>query len=345
MKEGVTMTDLALSRRTALLGTGAAALGAAAFGAATLPLITAAEAKAPLATSQAPGFYRFMVGEFQATVVSDGPLPLGEPSATMKGPSKDEIAKALADNFLPTDAIVLEQNILVLNTGSRLVLFDSGMGTSKMFGATTGRLLKSLAEAGIRPAQIDDVVCTHAHIDHIGGLADAKGKRYFPNATIHLSKADFDFWTAESKINDKDAGAFIKHARQNLLPYKDRIKFVEDGKDVLPGIQAMAAPGHTVGHTIYIIKSGAKTLAFTGDITHHQILLTEKPRTEFLYDTDAKQAVTSRLKVFDMLASQKVPLLAFHFPWPGYGYLGKQGDGYRYFPAPMELVKVPPKKG
>ncbi len=333
------MSEFKLSRRATLLGAAATA------GAGGLGLrMSQAEAKAPLLKSQAPYYYRFPVGDFQATVISDGPLPLGEPSATMKGMTKDEIGKALTDNFLPTDKIVLEQNCLVLNTGSRLVLFDTGMGTSKMFGGTTGRLLASLKESGINPASIDDVVCTHAHIDHIGGLATSNGKRLFPNATVHISKADYDFWTDEKKLADNASKAFVAHARQNLLPYKDRIKFVEDGKDVLSGVQAMSAPGHTVGHTIFIIKSGAKTLAFTGDTTHHQILLTEKPRTEFAYDSDAKQAVASRLKVFDMLASQKVPLLAYHFPWPGYGHLGKQGEGYRYFPVSMEIVTIPPAK-
>ncbi len=331
------MADLDISRRTALLGLAASA------GAGSLGFSTVADAKAPMLKSQTSYYYRFPVGEFQATVISDGPLPLGEPSATMKGMTKEEIAKALTDNFLPTDKIVLEQNILVLNTGARLVLFDTGMGTSKMFGPTTGRLLASLKESGINPAQIDDILCTHAHIDHIGGLATLNGKRLFPNATIHISKADYDFWTDEKKLTG-DLKAFVTHARQNLLPYKDRIKFVEDGKDVLPGIQAMSAPGHTVGHTIFIIKSGAKSLAFTGDTTHHQILLTEKPRTEFAYDTDPKQAVQSRLKVFDMIASQKIPMIAYHFPWPGYGHLAKSGDGYRYFATPMEIVKIPPAK-
>lgn len=332
------MSDGSISRRTILTGASALTAGAA------LGWPSSGHARAPLATTQVPYYYRFMVGKFQATVVSDGPLPLGEPSATMKGITKEEIGKALSDNFLPTDSIVLEQNCLVVNTGSKLVLFDSGMGTSKMFGGTTGRLLASLQEAKINASAIDDIVCTHAHIDHIGGLASLTGKRYFPNATIHISKADFDFWTDEKKVNDKDLGAFVKHARQNLMPYKDRIKFVENGKDVVPGVEAMSAPGHTVGHTIFIIKSESKALAFTGDTTHHQILLTEKPRTEFAYDTDPKQAVASRLKVFDMLTSQKVPLLAFHFPWPGYGNLAKAGDGFRYYPAPMEIVKIPPKK-
>lgn len=321
-----------IDRRTLLLGAAAAGMtGGAAF------------AKAPFAKTQVPYFYRMPVGKFQATVVSDGPLPLGEPSATFKGITKEDVAKALNENFLPADNVVLEQNALVLNTGSRLVLFDSGMGTSKAFGPTTGRLLASLRQAGINPDQIDDVICTHAHIDHIGGLASAKGQRYFRNATIHISKADYDFWTDEKKLTG-DLKAFVVHARQNLLPYKNRLKFVEDGKDVVPGVQAMAAPGHTVGHTIYVIKSESSTLVFIGDTTHHQILLTERPRTEFAYDTDPKQAVQTRLKVFDMLAKDKLPFIAYHFPWPGVGRLAKQGDGFRFFATPMEIVPIPPKK-
>ena len=332
------MSDFKISRRNALIG------GAAVAGASSLTGFAPAFAKAPLAKGQAAQFYRFPVGEFQATIVSDGPLPLGEPSSSMKGLTKEEIAKALGDNFLPLDSVVLEQNLIVLNTGSRLALFDSGMGTSKIFGNTTGRLLTGLKEAGINPAQIDDVICSHAHIDHTGGLADAKGKRFFPNATIHIAKSDYDFWTDEKNIGPGASKEFVAHARQNLLPYKERIKFIEDGKDVIPGVQAMSVPGHTVGHTIFIIKSGSKSLVYTADITHHQILLTEKPRTEFAYDTDPKQAVQSRLKVFDMIASQKLPMLAYHFPWPGYGHLAKQGDGFRYYPEPMEFVKIPPKK-
>jgi glyoxylase-like metal-dependent hydrolase (beta-lactamase superfamily II) len=335
------MTQFNVSRRGALLG-GAAVLGAGSLGG--LVGTRSAEAKAPLNKTQAPQFYRFPIGQFQATIVTDGPLPLGEPSASMKGITKEDIAKALDENFLPTGGITLEQNLIVLNTGSRLALFDSGMGTSKLFGPTTGKLLASLKGAGINPAQIDDVICSHAHIDHTGGLADAKGKRFFPNATIHVSKADYDFWTDVKNIGPLASKEFVAHARQNLLPYKNRIKFIEDGKDVIPGVQAMSAPGHTIGHTIFIIKSGSKAMAYTADTTHHQILLTEKPRTEFAYDTDAKQAVQSRLKVFDMIASQKLPMLAYHFPWPGYGHLAKQGDGYRYYPEPMEFVKIPEKK-
>lgn len=324
--------DLNPTRRNLLLG--AAAL------ASTTGLVgrEPALARAPFARAQPGYFYRFPLGKAQVTIVSDGTLGLGKPSDTMKGMTEAEISQALRDNYLPTNSVVLEQNIAVVNLGNRLVMFDSGMGFSKAFGNTTGRLLRSLGEARIRPEQIDDIIITHAHIDHIGGLATARGRRLFPNATVHITKVDYDFWTDEAKLTDRTLGAFVKHARDNLLPYRDRIKFVTDGQDVVPGIRAMSAPGHTMGHTIYLIESDGKTIAFTGDITHHQILLTERPRTEFAYDSDPKQAVETRLRVFDMLSKDRIPMLAFHFPWPGHGYLGRTGpETFRFFPAPMSL--------
>ncbi|MEM6354672.1 MAG: MBL fold metallo-hydrolase [Pseudomonadota bacterium] len=314
-----------------MLGAGAAA---------TLPLgglgsLGTAQAAAPIATDQAPYFYRFMHGDAQVTMVSDGPLPLGNPAGNFLGVAEAEITGMLRDNFLPTDNVVLEQNSPILNINGRLVLFDTGMGAIDMFGDKTGRLLKSMAEAGIAPDEIDAVVCTHGHIDHIGGIVSASGP-IFPNAQIYINEADFDFWTDEAKL-ESPLGPFVKAARDNLLPVRDRVVFVKDEEEFIPGITAMNAPGHTVGHTIFMIDSGGKQLCFIGDLTHHQVLLVERPRIEFAYDTDPKQAADTRVRLLDMLAANRIPIMAYHFPWPGIGHFAKMGDGFRYVAQPMEL--------
>jgi glyoxylase-like metal-dependent hydrolase (beta-lactamase superfamily II) len=206
-----------------------------------------------------------------------------------------------------------------------------------MFGPTTGRQQKSMTEAGIKPGDIDAVVCSHAHIDHIGGIVDDGGKPLFPNAQIYISQTDFDFWTDEGKLG-KPEKDFVVHARKNLLPVRDRIVFFKDGQEFLPGVQAIAAPGHTVGHTIFMISSAGKSFAFLGDLSHHSVLLLERPRMEFSYDTDPTQAAESRVKLLTMLAANKVPVMSYHFAWPGYGHVAKAGDGFHYYPEPMQMT-------
>ena len=319
---------LDISRRSLLaLGVGVGAGMAA----------TSVLAKAPKLGTQSPYFHRFNLGDAEVTVVSDGPLPLGDPSGTFVGVPKDEVKKMLSDNFLSPDNVVLEQNSPIVNLGDRLVLFDTGMGSSKLFGGTTGRQQKSMMEAGIKPADIDAVVCSHAHIDHIGGLVDADGKPLFPNAQIYISQTDFDFWTDEKNL-DGPLKDFIIHARKNLMPVRDRLVFFKDGQEFLPGIQAIAAPGHTMGHHMFMVTSGGKSFAFLGDLTHHQVLLLERPLMEFSYDTDPKMAAKTRVKMLDMLAANKVAVMSYHFPWPGYGHVTKVGEGFRYIPEPMQMT-------
>src|ERR1700750_3018828 len=310
-----------VSRRSLL------SLGAG-LGAATL-LGESALAHAPKVGTQSPYFHRFNLGSAEVTVVSDGPLPLGPPKGTFVGVPDEEVRKMLSDNFLNPDNVVLEQNSPIVNMGGNLVLFDTGMGTSQLFGPTTGRQQKSMMEAGIKPEDIDGVVLSHAHIDHIGGIVDASGKVLFPNAQFYIAQSDFDYWTDEGKMGSplKD---FVVHARKNLLPARDRLVFFKDGQEFLPGVQAMAAPGHTVGHHMFMVTSDGKSFAFLGDLTHHQVLLLEKPRMEFAYDTDPKQAASTRVKMLDMLAANKVAVMSYHFAWPGYGHVVKAGDGFRY---------------
>lgn len=293
-------------------------------------------ARAPKLGTQAPYFHRFKLGSAEVTVVSDGPLPLGDPSGTFIGVPKEDVQKMLTDNFLSASNVVLEQNAPIVNFGDRVVLFDTGMGTSKLFGPTTGRLQKSIGEAGLKPEEIDAIVCSHAHIDHIGGIVDEAGKPLFPNAQVYISQADLDFWTDEKK-QDGPLKDFIVHARKNLMPVRDRVVFFKDGEEFLPGVTAIAAPGHTVGHHIFMIQSDGKSFAFLGDLSHHSVLLLERPRMEFAYDTDPKMAAASRVRLLDMLAANKTAVMSYHFAWPGYGHVVKAGDGFRYIAEPMVM--------
>ncbi|GAC1345407.1 MAG: MBL fold metallo-hydrolase [Acetobacteraceae bacterium] len=323
-----------LSRRHLL------ALSAAGSGGLLLP--GAAAAKMPMGQAQAPYFYRFKLGTAECTVVSDGPLPLGDPNASFLNTTKEEIARELQDNFLPTNNAVLEQNILVVNFGERVVLFDTGMGTDTLFGATTGKLLATLHQAGIDPATVDAVVMSHAHIDHCGGLVADNGKPNFPNAQYYIGQADYDYWTDDSKIppNYPARPHFLAQARKNLVPLRDRIHFYKDNEQIIPGVTVLSAPGHTVSHSIFMIEAGGKQLCYIGDLAHHPVLLLERPRTQFAFDTDPVQSSESRIRMLTMLAANKVPLLAYHFAWPGIGNVAKQGEGFRYFPKPTNVETV-----
>src|SRR5262245_42369523 len=185
-------TMMQLSRRHLLAGASASV----ALSAMAVP----AYAKAPLQNTPAPGFYRFKIGAFEATVVSDGPLDLGEPKdGVFQGLSKDDMVRGLADNFLPVDNVRMEQNALLINTGDRLALLDTGCGASRMFGQNSGRLLANLKAAGIDPKDIDAIVLTHAHPDHCWGLTASDGVPHFINAQIYMAQSDLEFWTDESK--------------------------------------------------------------------------------------------------------------------------------------------------
>jgi glyoxylase-like metal-dependent hydrolase (beta-lactamase superfamily II) len=322
--------------RRAAVG-GAAALAAA-------PFARAAHAAAPLRNDTAPAWYRFRVGNFEATVISDGHLPLGRPADGFPSAPAAEMEAILRAAFLPTDSVLLEQNVLVVNTGRQLVLFDTGMGESmgrdsQMFGPTTGRMLRNLRAAGIEPAQIDVVALTHAHCDHCWGLVDAQGNRVFPNAQVAISEADLRFWTDDAnRRGPAFMNVFVEGAQRNLRAYRDRMIMVRDGAEVVPGISAIATPGHTVGHHVYAVTSEGRTVVNTGDLAHHHAIMLTQPSWEFGYDTDPAQSARSRTRFLERAASERLALLSYHFPWPGLGHVGRQGQGFAWVPAPMNVT-------
>ena len=162
------------------------------------------------------------------------------------------------------------------------------------------------------------------------------GTRNFPNAEYYITQADYDFWTNEANV-PAQFKVFLDTAVKNLVPNRDRIRFIKDGEEFLPGIHAILAPGHTVGHTIFMINSGNSSLCYIADLAHHPVLLLEKPLTEFMYDTDPKQSAQSRLKMLSMLAAHRTPILAYHFAWPGIRHVAKHGEGFRYHPQGMKM--------
>jgi glyoxylase-like metal-dependent hydrolase (beta-lactamase superfamily II) len=279
--------------------------------------------------------YALPFGDTEIVVVSDGPLDLGAPEGSFRGPSKEETDELLSHNFLPTGKIVIEQNIPLLISGGKRIMFETGIGLLKMFGAHSGRLQASLQDAG----SIDAIVCSHPHPDHIGGICTDDGVPLFPNAQIYLSENDFNFWT-DDKLLGTPLELSVKIARNNLLPVRDQIVFFKDGEEFLPGVQTMFTPGHTKEHACFIVTSGNQSMCMIGDVSHHPVLLLERPRTEFIYDLDPRQAAETRVKVLGMLSKQRMTLYSVHFPWPGIGHVAEERDGFRYFPEATKWVST-----
>lgn len=289
--------------------------------------------------TQTAGWYRFNLGKFECTVVSDGPtLDPNGAAALFPKSDPEQVNSFRTKNFLPTDSCAFAQNTLIVNTGRDLVLIDTGMGASILMGPHTGRLLRNMRASGIDPEQIDLVLLTHAHPDHAFGLVDDEGNKNFPKAGVVLSELDFEYWTDESKLSNSDVTALVVAGiRKNVLPYEDQLIMPKDGKEVIPGITAVATPGHTHGHYIYLIQSEGQVLVNMGDLCHDHLGELAHPEWKFLYDTDSDMAVKTRMRMFEQIANEEMCVLGYHFPWPGYGRLRPEKSGYTYIPIPQSL--------
>ena len=224
--------------------------------------IRRALAKEALKGDKAAAWYRFKIGDMEATVVSDGflgPFPLA--AAFYPEVRKEDVDALVKGEFLSPEQFAVQENCLVLNSGDQLALIDTGRGAYAQFGEGGGRLAKNLEAAGVKAEDIDVVILSHAHLDHVSGIIGEGSKRFFPNAQIAVSKPEFDFWTDEDKLSATGImKLFVDSARANLLPNKDRLLLVEDGKEVIKGVQAISTPGHTPGHTSYMLSSSGRIL-------------------------------------------------------------------------------------
>ena len=284
--------------------------------------------------------YRFKVGDFQCVAVSDGTHTYAPP--TFPPPAiflftnapREQLRQTLGEHNLDPEQWtewVSPYICLVVNTGEHQVLVDTGAGS---LAPTTGKLVQNLKAVGITPEDIDTVVITHGHPDHIGGNTDTEGKPAFPNARYVMWQDEWDFWTseqAETKLDEHVRDVLLSYARKNLPPIQGRLHLVNRETEILPGIKAIAAAGHTPGHMALAVSSEGEQLLCVSDVVLHPIHL-EQPEWHAAVDFDPKQVQATRRRILKRAVVEKALVLGFHFPFPGLGHVSQSGDTWRWQP-------------
>jgi glyoxylase-like metal-dependent hydrolase (beta-lactamase superfamily II) len=328
------MTEL--TRRSVL--TGAAAATATALG----PIVGAppAKAAAPLSGKQAPGWYRYKVGSFEVTAVTDGVRPTPLADNFVRNQQKPEVSSGLASVYLGIDKEkpVFPFTPIVVNTGAKLVVIDTGLGlaTYAQSKGAMGQFHANLVQAGIDPKTVDAVIISHFHGDHINGLLGADNKLAFPNAEVMVPKAEWDYWTDEGNASRAPEGpvkATFGNVRRVFGALGNKATPYEAGKEIVPGITSVSSPGHTLGHTSHIVASGSDRVLVQADVTAGPALLFVKhPGWHPAFDMDGAMAEQTRRKLYDMAIAERMLIQGFHFPFPSAGYVEKDGAGYRFTP-------------
>jgi glyoxylase-like metal-dependent hydrolase (beta-lactamase superfamily II) len=303
-------------------------------GAAALGLPGAARAALPLAGTQAPGFYRTRVGEHEITILNDGMRSFPMPEGFVRNVPREQALAAAGAAYMPPGQVTVPFNPTLINTGTKLVLIDAGNGPVP--GGTVGRLVDNLAAAGVRPEDVDLVLLSHLHPDHINGLKRADGALTFPNAEIRAAQPDWAFWMSDDNMGraaDPVTKNYFANTRKTLGDLRERVGTFAWDEEVAPGITALAAPGHTPGHTAFAVASGSGRLLVQSDVTNIPDFFLRHPDWHVMFDHDPERAQATRHRFYDTAAAEKALVVGYHFPFPSLGHVERDGAGYRLVPA------------
>jgi glyoxylase-like metal-dependent hydrolase (beta-lactamase superfamily II) len=298
-------------------------------------------ATAPRLGPTQPGYYRFALGDFEVTTISDagavidGPWPIvGE----NRPPA--EVAQLMRESLLPEKKFQPGFTPTLLNTGKELILFDTGNGSNGFVPRPSGGLLAAqLAPAGFTPDQIDVVVFSHGHIDHIGGMMEG-GKPLFPNARYVIGKVEYDFWASKARLSTPADGLEHKSGKlfqETVMPMTNRITFLKPNDEVVSGVRAVEAYGHTAGHLAFHIESKGRQLLIWGDCAHHEVASLARPEWHALFDMDKEQGAATRKRIYAMAAAERMAVIGYHTSFPSVGFVEKARVGYRWLPVTYQF--------
>jgi glyoxylase-like metal-dependent hydrolase (beta-lactamase superfamily II) len=324
-----------VTRRNLLAETACAAAGA------VLPFDTSVSVMAatPPAGKQAPGWYRYKIGSIEITVATDGVARFKMAEDHVTNIKLDTVNAALAEVFMEKDMMTTPYNPIAINTGSKLAVIDTGTGESnfKKSAGVGGQFVTNLTAAGIDRGAVDTVIISHYHGDHINGLLMDDNSLTYPNAEILVPTIEHAFWMDDGEMSRASPGRMqtnFKNVRRVFnSEVMKRVKTYEWDKEVIPGVTAKGTPGHTPGHTSFVIASGPDSVYVQSDVTHVPFLFVRHPDWHAFYDQDGAKAEATRRMVYDMLVVEKLRVQGFHYPFPSLAHVEKYGTGYREIPV------------
>ena len=301
-------------------------------------------AAAPPAGKQAPGVYRYKVGSFECTSINDGARTFPMPENWVRNVPRAEALAAAEAAYMPKGMVTVPFNPQLINTGSKLVLIDCGLGIGQFEPSkgAVGRTIANLAAAGVQPKDVDVVLMSHLHPDHTNGIRAADNSMAFPNAEIMVPAQDWAFWMNAENAAKAESNPMMKGYFANVKKIYDGIESkvtkYDWGKEIISGITSIDAGGHTPGHTAFVVASGSSKVLIQSDVTNIPELFLRNPDWHVAFDVDPVKAAQTRHKFYDMAAAEKALVVGFHFTFPSMGYVEKDGAKYRLVPIAWNPV-------